>query len=187
MELRPDMLDDRSPDGIEVVQLTDEDVPSSDVYMEAQGFTLDSERFILHRSAHAHGSDKSDPQHRYLVCEIDNDCSLRPITNETGVTAPSVITSTGMHDVGESQLIEGLAAPHAGQRVSRERVGSSSLSWCRFNNEGAGAENGDGHQRSEQSERRRCRSVRNGLEFALQTPRQPCCRPVTAFGAQDQT
>jgi len=90
MKLRPDMLDDRSPGGIEIVQLTEEDVPSSHVYMEAQVFTPDSRRFILHRSATAHGSDQHDPEHRYLVCESEDDCSLRPITEETGATAPSV-------------------------------------------------------------------------------------------------
>ena len=53
MILRPDLLDADSPEGIEVVQLTDEeDVPGSHVYMEAQVFTPDSRRFVLHRSAH---------------------------------------------------------------------------------------------------------------------------------------
>jgi hypothetical protein len=89
MKPRPELLDANSPPGIEVVQLTDEDVPSSHVYMEAQVFAPDSSRFILHRSAHPHGSDRHDPEHRYLVCEVE-DGSLRPITTETGATAPSV-------------------------------------------------------------------------------------------------
>ncbi|MBI3923109.1 MAG: PD40 domain-containing protein [Armatimonadetes bacterium] len=90
MKLRPDLLDERSPDNIQVVQLTSEVLPSSHVYMEAQVFAPDSKRFILHRSAHAHGSDKHDPEHRYLVCDLENDCALYPITEETGATAPSV-------------------------------------------------------------------------------------------------
>ena len=90
MKLRPDMLDERSPEGIEVVQLTEEGVPSSHVYMEAQIFTPDSRRLVLHRSATAHGSDQDDPEHRYLVCEIEDACALRPITEEVGATAPSV-------------------------------------------------------------------------------------------------
>ena len=48
--------------GIEVVQLTTEsDVPGSHLYMEAQVFTSDSRRFVLHRSATAHGGDRPSP------------------------------------------------------------------------------------------------------------------------------
>jgi len=88
---RPDLVDDKSPKGIEVIQLTVEpDVPSSHLYMEAQVFTMDSKRFLLHRSAHAHGGSKSDPKHQYLLCDIDNGCALSPVAEELGVTAPSV-------------------------------------------------------------------------------------------------
>ncbi|MGD9498387.1 MAG: TolB family protein, partial [Armatimonadota bacterium] len=91
MKLRQDLLDERSPEGIEVIQLTDDpEVPSSHIYMEAQIFTPDSRRFVLHRSAHAHGSDKDDPQHRYLLCDIEDGCSLSPLTDELGATGPSV-------------------------------------------------------------------------------------------------
>jgi hypothetical protein len=90
MKLRPDLLTEGSPAGLEVVQLTTEAIPSSHVYMEAQIFTPDSRRLVVHRSAHAHGSDKEDPEHRYLVCDLDNGCELTPITAETGATAPSV-------------------------------------------------------------------------------------------------
>ena len=65
MKLRPDLLDERSPKDIEVVQLTTEpDVPSSHLYMEAQIFTPDSKRFVLHRSASAHGGGQRDPKHQ---------------------------------------------------------------------------------------------------------------------------
>ncbi|MBM4092602.1 MAG: hypothetical protein FJ276_24765 [Planctomycetes bacterium] len=88
---RPDLLDEKSPAGIEIFQLTtDTDVPSSHLYMEAQIFAPDSRRFVLHRSAHAHGSDKNDPRHQYLRCDIDDGCSLHPLTEETGATAASV-------------------------------------------------------------------------------------------------
>ncbi len=91
MKLRPDLLDERSPEDIEVIQLTDEaDVPSSHIYMEAQIFTPDSRRFVLHRSAHAHGSDRDDPLHRYLLCDIEDDCALSPLTDEPGATGPSI-------------------------------------------------------------------------------------------------
>jgi hypothetical protein len=91
MKSRPDLLDERSPEGIEVIQLTtDPEVPSSHVYMEAQIFTLDSKRFLLHRSATAHGGSKSDPKHQYLLCDLENDCALSPLTEELGPTGPSV-------------------------------------------------------------------------------------------------
>jgi hypothetical protein len=91
MRLRPDLLDDNSPADVEIIQLTTEpDIPASHLYMEAQVFTPDSKRFLLHRSATAHGGRKDDPQHRYFVCDIDDGCALRPITEEMGATAPSV-------------------------------------------------------------------------------------------------
>jgi hypothetical protein len=90
-KIRPDLLDKNSLKTLEVAQLTTEpDVPASHLYMEAQIFTADSKRFLLHRSATAHGSDKEDPKHQYLVCDIENDCALHPLTHETGATAPSV-------------------------------------------------------------------------------------------------
>jgi len=88
---RKDMLDKQSPPGLEIFQLTAEpDVPASHVYMEAQIFTSDSRRFVLHRSAHPHGSDPKDPKHRYLLCDLENECELTPITDELGTTAPSI-------------------------------------------------------------------------------------------------
>ncbi len=91
MKMRPDMLDKDSPPGLEVIQLTTEaDISGSHVYMEAQIFTPDSKRLLLHRSAHAHGSDKDDPEHKYLLCNIEDNCRLDPLTEELGATAPSV-------------------------------------------------------------------------------------------------
>lgn len=86
---RPDLLDARSPKGLEIFQLTNESLPSSHVYMEAQIFTPDSKRFVLHRSAHPHGSDKNDPEHRYLLCDAASG-SLIPLTTEKGATEPSI-------------------------------------------------------------------------------------------------
>lgn len=87
---RPDLLDERTPADCEILQLSEPDVPSSHVYMEAQIFTPDSRLFLFHRSAHAHGSSKDDPEHQYIVCDLDNNCAMWPITEETGATAPSV-------------------------------------------------------------------------------------------------
>ena len=99
MKVRPDLLDKNSPKGLEVIQLTTEsEVPNSHIYMEAQIFTPDSKRLILHRSAHPHGSDPTDPEHQYLICNLEDACNLprsgnrhlTPITTETGATAPSI-------------------------------------------------------------------------------------------------
>ncbi|HCE42948.1 MAG TPA: hypothetical protein DET40_05325 [Lentisphaeria bacterium] len=91
MKIRTDLLDKNSAKGIEVLQLTsDKDVTGSHVYMEAQIFTPDSKRFVLHRSANSHGSNHHDPKHQYLVCDIEDGCRLTPITEEIGATAPSV-------------------------------------------------------------------------------------------------
>ena len=88
---RPDLVDKNSPKGLEVIQLTTEpDVPASHLYMEAQIFTMDSKRFVLHRSATAHGGRKNDPKHQYLLCDLEDGCSLRPLTEEMGETAATV-------------------------------------------------------------------------------------------------
>ncbi|NQU09856.1 PD40 domain-containing protein [bacterium] len=87
---RPDLLDARSPAGLEVFQLTDEPTGACHVYMEAQVFTLDSRRLVVHRSAHAHGSDPRDPEHRYLLCDLADGGRLTPLTEELGATGPSV-------------------------------------------------------------------------------------------------
>ncbi len=91
MKSRPDLLAPDSPADLEVIQITTEpDVTGSHVYMEAQVFTPDSGRLIVHRSAHAHGSDKDDPRHQYLLCDIEDNCALSPLTDELGATGPSI-------------------------------------------------------------------------------------------------
>ncbi len=91
MLLRPDLLSPTSPESLSVVQLTtDPQTPACHIYMEAQIFTPDSQRFVLHRSAYPHGGKKDDPEHRYLLCDLADGCSLTPLTEELGATAPSV-------------------------------------------------------------------------------------------------
>ncbi len=90
MILRQDLLTSASPAGLQVYQLTSEGVPSSHLYMEAQVFSPDSKRLLVHRSAHAHGSDKHDPEHQYLVCDLDSGGAFLALTTEVGATAPSV-------------------------------------------------------------------------------------------------
>ncbi len=86
---RPDLLSEHSPEGLQVFQLTSERLPSCHVYMEAQIFAPDSRHFLLHRSARPHGSDVDDPEHRYLLCEVESG-ALHPVTTEAGATAPCV-------------------------------------------------------------------------------------------------
>jgi hypothetical protein len=87
---RPDLLSPHAPESAEIIQITTGDLPSCHIYMEAQIFAPDSKRFLLHESATPHGGHKDDPNHQYRVCDIDDGCSLRPITDELGPTAPSI-------------------------------------------------------------------------------------------------
>ena len=77
-------------EGIQVIQLTEEECGACHVYMEAQVFFPCSSKFILHRCATAHGADRNNPGHRYLLCDINNGCSLETLTEETGTTGPAV-------------------------------------------------------------------------------------------------
>lgn len=88
---RPDLRDKESPRDLEVIQLTAEpDVPSSHLYMEAQIFTPDSKRLVLHRMATAHGRIKGSALHQYLRCDLDDRYALHPLTEETDATAATV-------------------------------------------------------------------------------------------------
>jgi hypothetical protein len=90
MKARPDLLDDQTPAGWKVFQLTDEPgIPWCHVYMEAQVFTPDSRFLVLHRSAKPHGRDRLDPEHRYVLCDLDSG-DLAPLTDEVGATSPAV-------------------------------------------------------------------------------------------------
>lgn len=90
-KLRPDLLDAAVRDRMELVQLTtDPEVGGTHIYMESQVFTPDAKHFVLQRSGHAHGSDRSDPNHQFMRCDIDDGFSLHPLTDELGTTGPSV-------------------------------------------------------------------------------------------------
>lgn len=90
MKIRPDLVPQADRDRLEVIQITEEAIPSSHVYMEAQIFTPDSQRLVLHRAAHPHGSDPRDPEHQFLVCDLEDSCRLTPITTEPGTTGPAI-------------------------------------------------------------------------------------------------
>ncbi|OGV51567.1 MAG: hypothetical protein A2X49_14690 [Lentisphaerae bacterium GWF2_52_8] len=88
---RNDLLDEKSPEGLEVFQITtDSKVPASHLYMEAQIFTPDSKRLILHRSSDTHGRILSRTENCFLLCDLADKGRLIPITDEPGATSPSV-------------------------------------------------------------------------------------------------
>ncbi|GAF72227.1 unnamed protein product, partial [marine sediment metagenome] len=90
MQERNDLLDAASAPGLEVVQLTEEDVPSCHIYMEAQVCTPDSRYLVLHRAADAHGRTRwNNPEHRYMLCDTEEG-ELLPLTDEMNVTGPSL-------------------------------------------------------------------------------------------------
>ncbi|HNQ36068.1 MAG TPA: hypothetical protein PKN80_08410, partial [bacterium] len=95
---RPDLLVPGAPPGTEIYQLTSEAIPSSHVYMEAQIFTPDSRRFLLHRSAHAHGGGllPHDPEHQYLLCDLEAGGARSPLITEPDAIAPSVSPDGGL-------------------------------------------------------------------------------------------
>jgi len=77
------------PQGHRIIQLTGEpDVPGSHIYMEAHIFTPDSKRFVLQRSGTAHGSDRKDPKHQFMLCDIEDRFTLYPLTDELGPPGP---------------------------------------------------------------------------------------------------
>ena len=118
MKPRPDLLEEKSRKGIEVFQLTTEqDVPASHIYMEAQIFTPDSKRLIVHRAATAHGPMRTDPRHQYLRCDLDDGGSRHPLTDEPRTIAPSVSPDGKYlyYVVDESSL--------GGGRITLKRVG----------------------------------------------------------------
>ena len=41
-------------------------------------------------AANPHDSDRTDPRHQYLLCDIEDGFSLHPLTHEVGATGPSM-------------------------------------------------------------------------------------------------
>ncbi len=87
---RPDLLPPQPPAGLKVVQLTSGNLPACHVYMEAQVFTPDGKRLILHEAAIPHRGIRNDPRHRYLVCDLEDGGRLHPLTDEMNPTGPAV-------------------------------------------------------------------------------------------------
>ena len=76
---RNDLLDEESPKGLRVVQITtNPNADSHNVYMESHIFTPDSKRFIFIR------------QGDLWLCDIEDEFSLVQVTNERPVKGPAV-------------------------------------------------------------------------------------------------
>ena len=83
---RPDMLDQNSPRGLRVVQIsTDPSLISHHMYPEVHMFTPDSKRFVFHRMPAAKGGGGS-----YWLCDIPDNFGMRKIIDERGAGVPSV-------------------------------------------------------------------------------------------------
>lgn len=90
MRLREDLLDENSPEGLEIYQLTfAPDVPACHISMEAQVFTPDSRTFVFHCGVGVQSFDAKTPGHQFLLCDVETG-AYHPLTEERGVTAPSV-------------------------------------------------------------------------------------------------
>ena len=84
----PELLDSASPEGIEVWQLTTGEMRASHIYMEAHVFTPDSKRLVLQRGSDAHGFERRDnPDFQYLLCDLENDGELIPLSDEINASA----------------------------------------------------------------------------------------------------
>ena len=83
---RPDLLDQDSPKGLRVVQLsTDPNWVSHHLYPEAHMFTPDSKRFLFHRMPLQEGEAGA-----FWLCDIGDRFGLREIIDERGAGQPSV-------------------------------------------------------------------------------------------------
>lgn len=87
---RPDMLPGTDNSASAVFQLMDDDVACAHIYMEAQVFTPDSQRLILRRAAFSHGGDRYSPEHRFVLCDLENGGEIAPLATEPGATGPSI-------------------------------------------------------------------------------------------------
>jgi hypothetical protein len=83
---RQDILDEYSPDGLQVIQITTSTkMTSHHVYPERHKFTPDSKRFIFHRMP-VNGTSTGD----YWICDIEDNFSIRQITEEKEIRGMAV-------------------------------------------------------------------------------------------------
>lgn len=67
------------------------DIRLCHIYMEAQIFTPDSKRFLVHSGTTPHGNMELVPeQHQYFRCDLDNHGELVPLISEPQAKAPAI-------------------------------------------------------------------------------------------------
>lgn len=88
---RADMVCGESPEGLRVVQITsDNRFSNNHIYMESHVFTPDSRRFVFERLRNPEETHTRKMLRDYMLCDLDDACSFRQITDEHGAIAPSV-------------------------------------------------------------------------------------------------
>lgn len=82
----------RTNDDIEISMIEyDDDIRLCHIYMEAQIFTPDSQRFLVNSGASPHGRTNLDPsRHTYWRCDLDDAGKLSPVITEPQALAPSL-------------------------------------------------------------------------------------------------
>lgn len=88
---RSDMLDEKSPEGLKVTQITSNDnCAHSHIYMESPVFTPDSKRFVFQRILNPEEPDGRKRKYHFMLCDIEDGCSFTQITDEDGAVGPSM-------------------------------------------------------------------------------------------------
>ncbi|MFP4026768.1 MAG: hypothetical protein ACLFWL_03155 [Candidatus Brocadiia bacterium] len=90
MKACPEFLDDRSPEGVEVYQLTTDYERTSLVYPDCQAFLADSRSMIINSS--------DGPQ----ICHLDEACSLEPLSDMADDIRGFRLAASGKHLVFKS-------------------------------------------------------------------------------------
>jgi len=88
----PDLLTPQSPAGLRVVRLTsDPEQAHSHIYMEAPVFTPDARRFVFQRvEAVPVDVNMQKRWRQYWLCDLENGCAVRQLTDEPTAIAPAV-------------------------------------------------------------------------------------------------
>lgn len=72
MKLRNDLLDEKSPEGLDVYQLTeDPTLPGAHVYMESAIYTPDGRRMVLEMDGQAHYYRPHHDEHAYMLYDLE--------------------------------------------------------------------------------------------------------------------
>ena len=88
---RPDFVDQHSPEGLRVVQITTSaDHASSHIYPEARVFSPDARRFVYQRFHNPEQRGGLGREREYVLCDLADGCAQIQLTDEPGAVAPSM-------------------------------------------------------------------------------------------------